>query len=214
MKRKKPKTSVFNGVFNDKEKSRWIAVVRAARFHRRCRTEMEAAAHYNAVAALVWPEQHKVFPEFPEEENKVRGYKRNKPHDGRPKRPVGRDLKGRRVIAIDKRYYAAVDERVYLALKDEMWFVREGHALRIVGCRLIEQAPWAEFVYQSMESIVFGGHCVHPNRHRLDNRRSNLISLEEAMDPANFTDNLVPGGLPEVCPQPGTPPQACGSNGW
>ena len=133
---------------------------------------MEAAAHYAAVAYLVWPD----------DESRFQLLAANAPWKGRPSNLPDWDRYGRRLINIDPTHRAIIDESQYLALKDHLWFMRGGYAMRIYNALLLNKKPWAMFSYIKMEYDVFGGLCVHLNGRRLDNRRCNLASLEKVKE--------------------------------
>ena len=171
------KTSAFRGVHYQHQK-RWVAGCRAANFTKVCHSEMEAVAHYTAVAQTTWPDADSVQKLF----------EINNPWKGRPTPPKGWDGLGQRVIDIDRDYYAVVDcvdpttgdpgpDSPYCLFKDYPWFVRDGHALAITACGYDDEWDGWWFEYVSMEEAIFGGPCVHRNGDKLDNRRKNLVSI-------------------------------------
>ncbi len=166
----KKKTSVFRGVRYDPKRKRWMVQVRPASFHQQYPSEMEAAAHYAAVAICQWPEGNSTD----------RLLEVNSPWKGRPEPPRAWNQHGQRLLDIDHNYAAIVDEQFYQQFKDDYWFIRkiEGrdHALVIHAVEKIDQRPWFRFSYIPMENLVFGGPCVHVNGKPLDNRRSNLVA--------------------------------------
>jgi hypothetical protein len=182
---KKPKSSVFIGVHKQQRGDRWLARCVPARFSKVCHSEMEAAAHYTAVA-----KDTAVAKEtWPDEKSLERLAETHNPWRGRPCPPRGWDRDGKRVIDIDHKHYALVDDcspftglisatMPYLLFKDEQWFVQDGHAWMITTCGYDEDFEGWWFQYASMQELIFGGPCIHLNRCRLDNRIENLIPPE------------------------------------
>jgi hypothetical protein len=173
-------SSVFRGVHWDSKTEGWRAQLRDAHFNRRFRSEMEAMAHYNAVAKEVWPQKIAI----------IGTDKFNNPWDGRGESPIGWDHRGRRVIVIDRHFRTVVDENTYQSFKDWAWFVRDNAVLFVGGCQLFRSPPWVEFEYWRLDTMVLNHHrarqalppvddCIHINGHPLDNRICNLAAPDD-----------------------------------
>ena len=177
--RKRPKTSLFRGVSKDPNRNRWISLCRAAHFKKYFRSELEAAAHYNAVARLMWPEDDRLG-------NQVNNFW--KIRTGPPYNELGQ-----RLIQIDQHHGAVIDDNtaVYTALKDMDWFIRDGRATVVARAELLTSSPWVSFTYKTLEELVKGGPCVHLNRKLLDCRRENLV-LREDYDPKIHGGHCAP----------------------
>ncbi len=167
-KRKRRKTSVFRGVLLDKKTGGWICRIRAAGFHRRCKSEVEAAAYYNIVAMYTWKGLS---------EKQLNNMWKVYPNTGFVQ--VGQETV--RVLDIDRTHYALIDEEFY-SLKDCDWFLepKTGMAIMITDCSK-ENGEW-RFTYVKMHEWIFGGPCVHLNRNPRDNRKKNLAESGIALE--------------------------------
>ena len=158
--RRKP-SSQFRGVI--KNGNTWRAIVKAAGFSLRFKTEMEAAAHYNIVAMSHWKS---LSP------NQINSFWAVRPNRGHIDSKEGR----LRVVDIDKTRYAIVDEWNYVDLKDGDWYVdsKTGFFTVILKAEKVD-GKWI-FEKAIMHEHIFGNPCFHKNRNTFDNRMNNLTS--------------------------------------
>ena len=172
------KTSQLWGVSWHPSRKRWLSQIRSAGFHRFCRSEAEAAAHYNAVASVM---------EKPPRDTSGQPRWNNlwdiRPNDGYYTDPDGYEW---RRIDIDNENYTVVDNaQIYLAYKDDDWFIdRDGEVTMIAG---VDGPPW-QFAYVRLADLLIGAKAVHLNGDPLDNRRCNLVEADKAPAPRSTLD--------------------------
>jgi hypothetical protein len=190
-------TSAFRGVHWDEPRQEWIAQIRSIGFKRRFPTEMEALAHYMAASKLAWPDEN--TQAHLEAVNNV--------WDGRPNPPRAWNELGQRLIDIDHHFATIVDDRPtdpkspYLLYKDQYWFVRDRHVLRVCWTGFIGDTRRVDFRYLPLAYYIFGGPCRHLNGDTLDNRRINLTNEPEPKVGKSHTP-LSPEGLREFRSRP------------
>lgn len=177
--KKKIKTSKFRGVLHDVSTDSWCARVRGQGFHRRYQTEMEAVAHYNAVAKKTWPTRVN-----PESGSPIWGTIINSPWRGRPD-PAIHNVNGVPVIWTGRHTFTQVDEKTYIDCKDYPWFIRDNEVMTVVRAQkvgTVKDFRW-EFDYCSLKEIVWkffkgdgapASAIEHVNYDPLDNRINNL----------------------------------------
>lgn len=174
-KKKKKKTSRLRGVWMSGRD--WMSAVRSAGFFKRCKTQAEASAYYNAVAAKTWPNLTQKQMNNPWDLRRNVGYLRS----------AG---KQQRIIEIDEEDYFLADESMYLQIKDWDWFIDSATHMAsvIMDCEKVEN-KWT-FQIKSAQEVIFGSAAWNLNGNPMDNRLSNLCSTD--VKPIDLNKPLIP----------------------
>ncbi len=161
---KLPKKKKLRGMWRDR--NGWQVAVRAARFFRRCKTQAEASAYYNAVASKTWDGLS------PKQLNNPWQIRRNIGFLHSARQSI-------RVVEIDEEEYFLVDESDYMQLKDWDWFIdpKTHFPSVIMDCEKVD-GKWT-FKISSAHDIIFGGPARHINGNPFDNRSANLCNIDQ-----------------------------------
>lgn len=184
---RKKKASEYRGVIRG-GRNDWIVRIRAhdkTYVNRRCKTELEAALIYNAVAKVVWQDRAIKLNETP----------RQKMGDFGTSAGNSFWVGSAHYVLVDQRPTAA-NSWDYRRLCQYDWFYRDGFAT----CAHYDRERG--LILTRMHELIMGGPCVHINGKTLDNRRANLMSSDPKLPIIQPQVATAPQELPAVASTP------------